>query len=134
MVFLGKFSTWSIVFFFGQLYFSLVNFYFLILNVKQTYQFSEKSQFQIYFPFIHWFIQDVKNEGESYRDANFHKNKKEEIEKVFLPSFDAMASKFEELITAYNNLKAISGVSGVSIEIELLKESLAARSRKLLPL
>ena len=77
------------------------------------------------------FIQDVKNEGESYRDANFHKNKKEEIEKVFLPSFDAMTSKFEELITAYNNLKLIPGVSGVSIEISLIKDSISALKKKI---
>lgn len=78
------------------------------------------------------FIQDVKNEGESYRDANFHKNRKEEIEKVFLPSFDAMTSRFEELITAYNNLKVIPGISGVSIEIELLMESIAALKKKII--
>lgn len=78
------------------------------------------------------FIRDVKNEGESYRDSNFHKNRKEEIEKVFLPSFDAMASKFEELITAYNNLKVIPGISDVSIEINLIKDSMSALKKKVI--
>lgn len=76
-------------------------------------------------------IQDVKNEGESYRDANFHKNRKEEIEKVFLPSFDAMSIRFEELVTAYNNLKAIPGISGISIEIDLFKESISELKKKI---
>ena len=77
-------------------------------------------------------IQEVKSEGESYKDSNFHKNKKAEIEQVFLPSFDAMVSKFDELITAYNNLKAISEISGVSIEIDLLKESISALKKKVI--
>ena len=77
-------------------------------------------------------IQEVKSEGESYKDSNFHKNKKAEIEQVFLPFFDAMVSKFDELITAYNNLKAISEISGVSIEIDLLKESISALKKKVI--
>ena len=77
------------------------------------------------------FIQEVRNEGESYRDANFHKNRKEEIEKVFLPSFDAMSIIFEELVTAYNNLKAIPGISGISIEIDLFKESISELKKKI---
>ena len=77
------------------------------------------------------FIQEVRNEGESYRDANFHKNRKEEIEKVFLPSFDAMSIRFEELVTAYNNLKAIPGISGISIEIDLFKESISELKKKI---
>ena len=77
-------------------------------------------------------IQDIKNEGESFKDSNFHKNKKAEIEQVFLPSFKAMSDRFAEIISAYNNLNAIQEVSGVSIEIDLIKKSMSALKDKII--
>lgn len=77
-------------------------------------------------------IQEVKSEGESFKDSNLHKNKKEEIEQVFLPSFDAMSTRFDEVIGAYNNLIVIQEIKGVSIEIELLKQSIVALKDKII--
>ena len=77
-------------------------------------------------------IQDIKNEGASFKDSNYHKNKNEEIEQVFLPSFKAMSDRFAEIISAYNNLNAIQEVSGVSIEIDLIKKSMSALKDKII--
>ena len=77
-------------------------------------------------------IQEIKSEGKSFKDANFHKNKKSEIEHVFLPSFEEMSSKFSELITAYNNLKGISEITGVSVEVDLIKSNLSALKDKVI--
>lgn len=77
-------------------------------------------------------IQEIKSEGKSFKDANFHKNKKSEIEHVFLPSFEEMTSKFSELMTAYNNLKSISEITGVSVEVDLIKSNLSALKDKVI--
>lgn len=77
-------------------------------------------------------IQEIKSEGESFKDSNFHKNKKEEIEKVFLPSFASMSKQFTEVVNAYTNLKGIKEISGVSIEIELLKNNLLVLKDKII--
>ena len=77
-------------------------------------------------------IQEVKSEGESFKDANFHKNKKSEIEQVFLPSFEDMSKNFEELKRAYDDLKAIPGIGDVSIEIDLLKKGMVALKTKVI--
>lgn len=77
-------------------------------------------------------IQEVKSEGESFKDANFYKNKKAEIEQVFLPSFDSLCTKFEDVVTAYDNLKKIKEIDNVSIEFDLLKECLKELKDKVL--
>lgn len=77
-------------------------------------------------------LQEVKSEGESYKDANFHKNKNSEIENVFLPSFEKMAQRFDEVVLAYTNLVAIKDIKGVVIELELLSESIKALKDKVI--
>lgn len=64
-------------------------------------------------------IENVKIAGQSYKDSNLYKNRKDEIEKVFLPTFDTVFSLFKEVMTAYNNLKKIEGVD-VSLEINVI--------------
>ena len=77
-------------------------------------------------------IQEIKNEGKSFKDSNFHKNKKAEIEQVFLPSFEEMSNKFSELVIAYDNLKKIPEITGVSLEIDLIKSNLNALKDKII--
>ena len=77
-------------------------------------------------------LQEVKSEGESYKDANFHKNKKSEIENVFLPSFEKMVQRFDEVLLAYTNLIAIKELKGVSIELDLLSDSIKALKDKVI--
>ena len=77
-------------------------------------------------------IQEIKSEGNSFKDANFHKDKKSEIEQSFLPSFEDMSKRVSELIIAYNNLKGISEIADVSVEVDLIKSNLIALKNKVI--
>lgn len=66
-------------------------------------------------------IEEITASGESYKNSNVHKNRKDEIEKSFLPTYREASNKFNSIINSYI---ALSRIRIFSVDFEPIKEAI----------
>ena len=72
-------------------------------------------------------IGDITSAGESYKNSNVFKNRKDEIEKSFLPVYQTMNTKFGTVLDAYRSLLNIRDVSVDFLPIKEMVDKLKSK-------
>lgn len=72
-------------------------------------------------------IEEITAAGESYKNSNVYKNRKDEIEKSFLPTYRDMNSKFNSV---FNSFLALSTICDISVDFEPIKDAISRLKNK----
>lgn len=72
-------------------------------------------------------IEEITAAGESYKNSNVYKNRKDEIEKSFLPTYREMNSKFSNV---FNSFLALSKICDISADFEPIKDAISRLKNK----
>lgn len=74
-------------------------------------------------------IEEITAAGESYKNSNVYKNRKDEIEKGFLPTYREMNSKFNSVFSSF---LALSLICDVSVDFEPVKDAISRLKNKVI--